>query len=113
LVPPYWHVLPLTLLLVGLTWLFPKSGFDRLILPAIFITALVRPIYQTVLGSPMEYLEYPLWVTGVVALHVFLISLCQLLLFRCYDFLTMYAFRFVYYLIWHVLWGYARLRLLF
>jgi hypothetical protein len=46
------HVLPLTLLLVSLTWLFPKAGFDQLVLPAIFIAALVEPIYQTVLGSP-------------------------------------------------------------
>jgi hypothetical protein len=42
-----------------------------------------------------------------------LINLCQLLIFRRYDFISMYTFRIAYYMLWHVLWGYARLRLLF
>jgi hypothetical protein len=30
-----------------------------------------------------------------------------------YGFLSMYAFRLVYYLHWHIVWGYLRLQLLF
>jgi hypothetical protein len=41
------------------------------------------------------------------------INLVQLTLFRRYDFLTMYAFRLVYYLVWHVAWGHLRLQVLF
>ena len=37
----------------------------------------------------------------------------ELLIFKRYDFIAMYAFRLVYYLIWHIVWGYARLRSLF
>ena len=34
-------------------------------------------------------------------------------LFQRYDFMAMHAFRLVYYLTWHIVWGYARLKLLF
>jgi len=34
-------------------------------------------------------------------------------LFRRYDFMSMYAFRLVFYMWWHVTWGYVRFRWLF
>lgn len=37
----------------------------------------------------------------------------RLALFKRYDFVTMYTFRLVYYLLWHIVWGVIRLRLLF
>ena len=40
-------------------------------------------------------------------------QLAQLLIFKKYDFNSMYAFRLVYYLFWHIGWGHLRLRLLF
>jgi hypothetical protein len=41
------------------------------------------------------------------------ISVAQLLVLRRYGYLSMLSFRVNYYLIWHVLWGRARLALLF
>gem|GEM_PF-6781297 len=39
--------------------------------------------------------------------------LVQLILLRRYGYLSMIWFRVFYYLLWHVLWGEARLALLF
>ena len=47
-----------------------------------------------------------------VSLHIFLINLIQLWLFKRYDFVSMYTFRLVYYLIWHIGWGWVRLEVL-
>jgi hypothetical protein len=104
------HVLPLTLLLIILTSIFKKIGSERIIWFGIFAVALIEPVYQTVMAysSPQ-----PLWVMGYVGLHVFAINLCELVIFKRYDFVSMYAFRLVYYLIWHIGWGYIRLQLLF
>ncbi|MCB9291467.1 MAG: hypothetical protein H6560_29470 [Lewinellaceae bacterium] len=44
-----------------------------------------------------------------MSLHIFLINLIQLWLFKRYDFVSMYTFRLVYYLIWHIGWGWVRL----
>ena len=41
------------------------------------------------------------------------IGLVQLTLLRRYGYLPMLWFRVCYYLLWHVLWGEARLQLLF
>ena len=104
------HVLPLALLLLILTSPPLNISFEKAVLPCILVIALLEPIYQTVLGfsSPQ-----PLWTNVFVAANIFLINLTQLLLFRRYDFVSMYSFRLVYYLLWHILWGYARLKLLF
>jgi hypothetical protein len=48
-----------------------------------------------------------------VAPHVFLFGLVQLCLLRRYGYLPMLWFRLGYYLLWHLLWGAARLELLF
>ena len=40
-------------------------------------------------------------------------ELCQLLIFKRCDFVTMYALRLAYYDIWHLAWGHVRLELLF
>lgn len=102
------HVLPVTLLLFLLTSPPLNLSFEKAVLPCIFIIALLEPIYQTVLGFSRPY---PLWTTAIVALNIFLINVTQLLLFRRYDFVAMYALRLTYYLLWHIIWGYARLKL--
>ncbi len=104
------HVLPLTILLFILTSPPLNISFEKAILPCILVIALLEPIYQSVLGfsSPQ-----PLWANIFIAANIFLINLTQLLLFRRYDFVSMYSFRLVYYLLWHIIWGYARLKLLF
>ena len=103
------HLLPLALLLFILTSIF-KLNFEKVIWPSILIVAMLEPIFQTALGFSRPY---PTWVTGSVLLNIFLINVFQLLLFKRYDFVSMYLFRLVYYAIWHIVWGYARLGLLF
>ena len=103
------HMLPLALLLFILTSIF-KLNFEKAIWPCILVVALLEPIFQTVLGFSRPY---PTWVTGCIFANILLINLFQLSIFKHYDFVSMFSFRLVYYLIWHIVWGYARLNLLF
>jgi hypothetical protein len=48
-----------------------------------------------------------------VGVFVFVFTPVELYVFRRYDFMSMYAFRLVFYMWWHVTWGYLRLRWLF
>lgn len=103
------HMLPLALLLLGLTSIKGIS-FEKVILPCILFVAMLEPIFQTILGFSRPY---PNWVTAYVFVHIFLINLFQLLIFNRYNFVSMYSFRLVYYAIWHIIWGQMRLSLLF
>jgi len=103
------HVLPLALLLITLTSIFRRVQYQNVLWISIIIVALVEPVYQTLwMGD-----RYPLWAIAYVGLHVFLINLIQLIIFKRYDFISMYSFRLVYYLFWHIGWGYFRLIILF
>lgn len=104
------HVLPLSVLLIVLTSLSKSLSYERIILPCILLVSLPEPIYQTMAGFTRPV---PALATGYIGLHIYLINLLQLLIFKRYDFISMYSFRLVYYMIWHVIWGYVRLRLLF
>jgi hypothetical protein len=104
------HLLPLALLLILVTSIFKGIDFDKAAWICIFIVALFEPIFQTILGFSRPY---PTWVTIYVFVNIFLINTFQLLIFKRYDFVSMYSFRLVYYAIWHIVWGYARLKLLF
>ncbi len=113
------QVLPLTLILIMLTSLSKKISNSKLttkinhnmiIWVSIFAASLLEPIYQTI---PLLSGKYPLWFAGFTFMHVFLIILSQLTIFKRYDFITMYWFRLVYYIIWHIIWGHIRLELLF
>ncbi len=106
----FFHVLPLSLLFFFLTALFKKISHEKIIWVMILIVSLLEPIYQTVSGFSEPY---PLWTITYVGVHVFLFNLFQLIIFKRYDFISMYAFRLVYYLLWHIAWGYIRLGLLF
>ena len=64
----------------------------------------MEPVAQLALGSALPAFVVP---------HVFVFGLVQLVLLRRYGYVPMLWFRLVYYLLWHVLWGAARLSLLF
>ncbi len=84
-------------------------GVSRLSSLAILVAALVEPVFQVAF-------QYSGTLTGqdiLLGVQIFAISLAQLLLFRRYGFFAMLAFRLVYYLHWHILWGQLRLTLLF
>lgn len=104
------HVLPLTVLLFLLTTLFKSAAFETIVWPCLLLVALLEPIFQTWFGFSRPY---PAWVLAIIAFIIFLINLAQLFLFKRYDFMTMYVLRLVYYLLWHIVWGVLRLRLLF
>lgn len=103
------HLLPLSIILISLTSLSQNLGFAELIWPCILVVALLEPVLQAtsfvrnVSSSTAAY----------VALHVYVFTVIELWLFKRFDFVTMYSFRLVYYLIWHILWGTFRIGLLF
>ena len=91
---------------------------DTLLPTSLLLVALLEPSFQTlaairetpIVGAPRPY------DTRVVAydwLHVGAINVCQLYLFRRFGFVSMWTFRVVYYVIWHIMWGHVRLGVLF
>jgi hypothetical protein len=98
------HLLPLA----GLAWLSGWRGrpaeVDRGALALITVVAAIEPVAQLLLGSALPGFTLP---------HVFLFGFVQLLLLRWYGYLPMLWLRLAYYLLWHIVWGAARLELLF
>jgi hypothetical protein len=105
------HVLPLSLLLMFLTSILKGISYKKIVWICILVVSLIEPIYQTI---PMvSSSQYPLWAATIVLLNLYLFNLSQLLIFKQDDFISMYSFRLVYYLFWHIGWGYIRLKVLF
>lgn len=103
------HALPLAVLLGvlgGLTRRHPGA----LVWPSILLAALLEPVLQVGFGLSARPFSWP---DAYVAVHVFAFNLLQMYAFRRYDFVAMYSMRLVYYVCWHIIWGYARLQLLF
>ena len=96
------HALPLSLLLAVLGSLPRKVSANVLVWMCFVVVSCLEPILMIRLGF-----------SAYVGMFVFVFNLFQLYVFRRYDFLSMFSFRCVYYLEWHVIWGYWRLRLLF
>jgi hypothetical protein len=111
LVEILFHVLPLSVLLISLTSIFKNVSSKNIIWICIFIVSLLEPVYQTALMGSSNH--YPLWAVVYIGFHLFLFNLFQLLIFKRYDFISMYSFRLVYYMLWHIVWGYTRLKWLF
>jgi len=111
LVEILFHVLPLTVLLVVLNAVVKNVNFGTIVWICIPLVSLLEPVYHTINMASSN--QFPLWAVIYVGIHVFLINFFQLLIFKEYDFISMYSFRLVYYMLWHIGWGYARLRLLF
>jgi ABC-type uncharacterized transport system YnjBCD permease subunit len=104
------HACPLALLLLLLGSFWKQLNPNSRVWLCILLASLLEPILQMRLGYSGKPLS---WAEGFVAVHVFAFNLLQLYVFRQYDFVSMYAFRLVYYLYWHVIWGYLRLHWLF
>jgi hypothetical protein len=105
--------LPLAVLLAISDRLFRSSAAvggapaPRAPWPVLTLVALLEPGYQLGRADSVS------WGEAYAGVHVFAINLAQLHLLKRYGFVTMYWFRLVYYAIWHVIWGYLRLSLLF
>jgi len=103
-------LVPLTLCVLVLK-LVPRFGESSLAMyVCIALSALVEPLFQ-IAGALQDGALSVLDVYVVVALFVF--GVLQLIAFRRFGFLAMYAMRLVYYLWWHIVWGVLRLDWLF
>jgi hypothetical protein len=103
------QVLPLVLILTILTPL-SKRNSNKIMWIGIFVVSLFEPIFQIL---PLTSGQFPLWFAAFELARIFTIVLSQMTFFKRYDFVTMYWFRIVYYILWHIIWGYLRLGLLF
>ena len=102
------HLFPVAVLVTILH--FCKAGKYKgvLLLIGLFFIALIEPVYQVVLSGTSLSLK-----NIYVFIHIFLINITGLFLFKKYDFFTMYSFRVLYYLLWHIVWGTIRFYVLF
>ena len=103
------HVLPFTLCFFIVTTIFKQLDQTKALLIVIPLIALIEPIFQIINFGR----NYPFWAVAYVGVNILVINLSQLWLFVKYDFVSMYALRLVYYLLWHIIWGGLRLRWLF
>ena len=102
------HLIPLALILLVLNRILKNFNFQRYIWICLVIISLIEPIFQA-LSIPSHF---PLWVSVYMSFHLFLFNAIQLYFFKRFDFFSMYTFRLVYYLLWHIIWGYIRLGVL-
>ena len=107
LVEVLFHVLPLAVLLLLFNTIFKTTASPLLVWVAMVIVALLEPTYQVMMDP------YPIWALITVWVNLFLFNMLQLLTFRQYDFVSMFALRLFYYLFWHIIWGSLRIDLLF
>jgi hypothetical protein len=105
------HVLPLSLLLFLLPRVSDCLSIDNIFWPCLIVVSLVEPVFQILTGFSGQHSFLTILYTN--GLHVFLINLIQMGVFKRSGFVSMYSFRMVYYLLWHIVWGYVRLGLLF
>ena len=103
------HLLPIGLLLFLFLGTVETASLDRVIRIIFLIAALIEPVFQVVLGKGQNNSL----VLAYLGVHLFMFNYVQLLLFRRYDFISMYSFRISYYVLWHIVWGHFRLKLLF
>ncbi|MFW9993951.1 MAG: hypothetical protein ACFFD4_18045 [Candidatus Odinarchaeota archaeon] len=103
------HLIPLSLVLIISTLFSGKVDFSKIFWPSILIISALEPIFQ--IWDLFGY--FPPWAAAYVGIHIYVINIIGLSLFKRRDFLSMYSFRLVYYLFWHIAWGYLRLGILF
>ena len=108
LVEILFHIVPVSVLLLVTTTIFKNVPYSKLLLICILIVAMLEPTYQVLfMGS------YPTWSIATVWVNLFLFNTIQLLAFKNFGFMSMYALRLLYYLVWHICWGSLRLELIF
>jgi hypothetical protein len=103
------HLLPLSLLLIAVPLTVRHINRETLLQLCLVLVSFLASVPARL----DAFLERRAWADAYVWLHVWLFNALQLHAFKRYGFLSMYAFRLVYYLHWHIVWGYLRLQLLF
>lgn len=103
------HLIPFGLLYIVLGKIFNSADGQWILWVSLLGAAIIEPLFQIIYPGSQQLRG----VMAYVGIHLLITNVIQLLLFIKYDFVSMYAFRLSYYLIWHLIWGYARLRILF
>ena len=97
------HVVPVAVLVAMLGM---PTGFDatfwRIAVPVALIEAVAQALYATSIGTSV-----------FSAVHLMVFGVAQVSIFWRFGFIWMLGFRLVYYSLWHLAWGAARLELLF
>ena len=101
------HIIPFSILLLLARFLLGADLTQDIPGWIFLIASLFEPLFQALIMQSTG------WVQAYQFVHIFLINLIQFLLFREHDFISMYMLRIVYYLFWHLIWGYFRLEILF
>ena len=104
------HLVPLTILLGVLVTALKNVDREKILFMCILVVSLIEPVYQYLLTPAIGK---PLWLEIFDGTRLFLFSIVQLNILKRYDFISMYSFRLVYYLLWHILWGSIKLLILF
>ena len=73
------------------------------------IALAIEPVLQVVWGSSSS----PLWANAYVGLHLLIFNAIGLYILRRHGLLAAYLYRLSYYSVWHLLWGYLRMEVLF
>lgn len=102
------HLLPLALLLTVLKPLVGYLRKEQIIWFGILFVGVSEPTFQVMFEG-----EGFTWGAAYTWVHVFVIALLQLYVYRRFDFISMYLFRLFYYSYWHILWGTLRRDVLF
>ena len=101
------HVTPFVVVLSVLTRLFPASNNSHRVWLSTLFAALPEAVFQIgwsrAPGGGLSMLD------AFVATHLFGFGLVELVLFRRFDYVSMYLFRLTYYGYWHILWGSIRI----
>lgn len=108
LVEIIFHIMPFVILYYFFTTLFKTVSKHKIIWICILVIAILEPTFQVLFMK-----TDPIWAKILVWLNLFLFNATQLVVFKKFDFVSMYALRIFYYLIWHIIWGYFRLELFF
>lgn len=110
LVEVVFHQTPLLILSTVGASLFNKVSKERIATVCLAVVALIEPTFQLVV---FIFDRPPLWFAIAVWANILCFNATQLVAYKRRDFATMYSLRLVYYLIWHIVWGHARLQILF
>lgn len=104
------HVIPLLILILLSEVLREKVSQNTRILYCMIIAAGFEAVFQV---GGMNAFHSLTSLDYFVILHLFLFGLAEFYIYRKYDYISMYLFRLIYYVYWHVLWAELRLDWLF
>jgi hypothetical protein len=101
------HLLPISVIIFLLAFL-TKLSISNIVWISIIVVSIIEPVYQ------IQFTNQSSTITVIyTSVHIFLFSITQLIIFKRFDFISMYFFRIIFYFIWHIIWGHLRLSLLF